>query len=336
MFGWWCFALIGGAMLGACATQAATERSQGVVEANGISIAYESWGGKDREAILLIAGYGAQLTMWPDELCEELVRRGYRVIRFDNRDVGLSTHLKDLGRPDWQAFGAALQAGEVPSVAYTMTDMADDAVGLLDALGIERAHIVGASMGGIIAQRVAIHHPDRARSLTTIFSHTGRPDMPGMSADLAKLPLPLPPGSDLEQIIDREVLVLKAIGSPAHPTDERVLRERVRRDVMRSYEPYDLERQTAAILADGDRRPLLRRLNVPTVVLHGDADVMVPVANASDTAESIPGAELRIVEGMGHDIPLQLIDTFADAIESAAERASDGNEPRDTQAIDDS
>jgi pimeloyl-ACP methyl ester carboxylesterase len=182
-------------------------------------------------------------------------------------------------------------------------------------------------MGGHIAQRVAIHHPERTLSLTSIASDTGNPEMPGPSAEVLALPPPPPAGSDIETIIAREVLVWKTLGSPAYPTDEAVLRERIRRDVERNYDPVDLERQAAAVLAEGDRRDFLRRLMVPTVVLHGDADIIVPVENGRDTAATIPGAELRIIEGVGHDIPLQLVTVFADAITAAAARAA-GPTPR--------
>jgi pimeloyl-ACP methyl ester carboxylesterase len=303
------------------------EHDAGFVAANGITLAYESFGPADREVILLIAGAGAPLTMWPDELCEELVRRGYRVIRFDNRDTGLSTHLDALGHPDWEALFTALAAGTPVPAPYTMSDMTNDAVGLLDALGIAQAHLVGASMGGHIAQRIAIEHPARARSLTSISSDTGNPEMPGPTETVLALPPPPPAGSPPEDIIARELLVRRTLASPAYPTDDQRLREEIRRDLARGYDAVGLERQTAAILAEGDRREALRQLALPTVVLHGDSDLLVPVANGHDTAANIPGAELRIIEGMGHDIPLQLIPDFADAITAAASAAATAAAP---------
>jgi pimeloyl-ACP methyl ester carboxylesterase len=292
------------------------------VQANGITIAYESFGSSDKEAILLIAGWGVQMTMWPNELCEELVQRGYRVIRFDNRDVGLSTHLNSLGRPDWEAILKANNAGKPLPLPYSLADMAKDAIELLSALGIEQAHIVGASMGGHIAQLVAINYPKRTLSLTSISSGTGNPDMPGMTAKVQALPPPPPAGSDIESIIKREILVKKTIGSLAYPTDENLLHEQIRHEVERNYDPISLERQTVAVLFGGDRRVELRKLNVPTMVLHGDADPMVPVENGRDTAANIPNAELRIIPGMGHDIPIALINDFANAITTAASRAT--------------
>lgn len=297
----------------------------GQVQVNDLTIAYESFGSEEDEVILLIPGLGAQLTMWPVELCEELAERGYRVIRFDNRDNGLSTHLDSLGRPDWQAIGEAAGTGASLPLPYSLKDMADDAVGLLDALNIEKAHIAGASMGGGIAQLVAIHYPDRVLSLTSLLSDTGNPDMPGPSEEAMALPPAPPAGSDMEEIIKRELAVRKIIGSPGFSTDEEQLRERVRSDVERSYNPMGVERQAAAVMFAGDRREELRNLDIPAVVLHGDADILVPVENGKDTVENIPGAELRIIEGLGHDLPTEIINEFADAIVAAASRASGTN-----------
>jgi pimeloyl-ACP methyl ester carboxylesterase len=300
----------------------AGEFDTGFVEANGITLFYERSGPADGEVMLLIAGANAQLTMWPDALVAELVARGYQVIRFDNRDMGRSSHLDALGPPDWEAIFAALGAGESPPVPYTITDLATDAIGLLDALGVEQAHIVGASLGGHVAQRIAIHYPERTLSLTSIASDTGNPAMPGPTDAVLALPPPPPAGSPIETIIERELLVRQALASPAYPTDEAHVRTAIQRDIARSYDPVGFERQAAAILVEGDRRAALRQLTVPTVVVHGDADPLVPVANGYDTAATIPGADLRIIPGLGHDFPAPLIATFADAITAAAARAN--------------
>ena len=303
-------------------------RTQGQAQVDNITIFYETFGPADRETVLLIAGAGAQMTMWSDELCEELAGRGYHVVRFDNRDTGLSTRLDHLGRPDWEEFFTAVSEGRTPPVPYTITDMANDAVGLLDALDIKRAHIAGASMGGAIAQRIAIHHPERACSLTLFSSETGNPEMPGPTEELLTLPPPPPAGSDIETIVEHEVLVAGVLGSPAYPTDEEVIREYTQSNIERGgYDPIALERHSAAVMADGDRRELLKRLNLTTVVLHGDADPLVPVENGYDLAANIPGAELTVVPGMGHDIPVQLEPAFADAITRAATNATCESNP---------
>jgi pimeloyl-ACP methyl ester carboxylesterase len=291
------------------------------VQSNGITIEYESFGPADRETVLLIMGLGAQLTMWPVELCNELVARGYRAIRFDNRDVGLSTKFDAAGMPDMAAIFGALMSGKPASAPYSLDDMAADAVGLLDALGVKRAHIVGASMGGMIAQLVAINHPDRVLSLTSIMSTTGNPALPqGKPEAMAVLMTPAPEG-DIEAAVARGINAWKVIGSPGFPTDDKILREWVTRDVRRSLYPVGVARQMAAIVANGDRREKLKNLNVPAVVLHGGDDPLVPVEGGKDTAANIPGAELIVVPGMGHDFPIALVKTFADAISKATARA---------------
>jgi len=298
------------------------------IDVNGIDIAYESLGPDDRETILLIMGLGAQLTQWPDELCNELVTRGYRVVRFDNRDSGLSTKFERGQFPHLPAAFASFMTGKSPFVPYTLYDMADDAVGLLDALGIEKAHIVGASMGGMIAQLIASEYPERTLSLTSIMSTSGNPMLPPPKPRVLRLFLsPAPPASNMEAVIQRGIKTYQTIGSPGFPTDEATLHDWVARDAARCYCPGGVVRQMAAAMTNGDRRPKLRRIGVPTVVLHGAADPLVPVEGGRDTAANIEGAELRIVEGMGHDIPLQLVDTFADAIVSAAERATGPKRP---------
>ena len=293
------------------------------VKANGIEIEYESFGPADRDAVLLIMGFSAQLTMWPTELCEELVSRGYRVIRFDNRDVGLSAKLEAKGIPDMEKLFGALMTGAAVEAPYSLDDMAADAAGLLDALKIERAHIVGASMGGMIAQLVAANHPEKTLSLTSIMSNTGNPDLPqGSPEAMGALMAPAPAPDDIEAIIARGINTWKVIGSPGYPTDDQQLRQWVMRDAKRSYYPQGVTRQFAAIVANGDRRPKLKTIKAPTVVLHGADDPLVPVAGGKDTADNIPGAELRVIPGMGHDFPLGLVPVFADAIEAAARRAA--------------
>ncbi|MDO9126473.1 MAG: alpha/beta fold hydrolase, partial [Parvibaculum sp.] len=268
--------------------------------ANGIELEYESFGSEDHETILLIMGLGAQLTQWPVELCDDLVARGYRVIRFDNRDVGLSSRIERDRAFVWSDALFSLMSGKPAFVAYSLSDMAADAVGLLDALGIEKAHIAGASMGGMVAQHVAAEYPERTLSLTSIMSSSGNPVLPPAKPRVYSLFLsPSPAAHDTDAIVARGVKTYETIGSPGFPTDEVTLRDWVMRDATRAYYPAGVVRQMAAVMTDGDRRPKLRTIRAPAVVLHGADDPLVPVAAGVDTAENIPEAELRIVEGKG-------------------------------------
>jgi pimeloyl-ACP methyl ester carboxylesterase len=304
---------------------------QGQVKANGITIAYQSFGRPDRETVLLIAGTGMQLTGWPTQLCEDLVARGYRVVIYDNRDIGLSTRFDAAGTPDFAAVVQAAMAGNPAPLPYTLYDMAKDAVGLLDALAIKKAHIAGASMGGMIAQIVATTYPERTLSLTSMMATSGKPGLPIIAKPelLASIP---PPGPDADKkaYIERQVKLWQAIGSPAYPTDEAVVRQRVVREVERSYCPACEARQGAASLFTGmeDRRSKLKTIRVPTVVIHGADDPLVPVEAGRDVAANISGADLRIIPGMGHEIPAALVRTVVDAITAAATCANGSKETK--------
>lgn len=289
------------------------------VHANGIDIAYETHGDPANPPLLLIMGLGAQLTLWPIELVEALVERGYYVIRHDNRDIGLSTKFTDAGLPNVRRVALMRLFGLRARLPYRLTEMAEDAVALFDALGIAKAHVVGASMGGMIAQLVAISHPDRVLSLTSIMSTTGNPRLPRSKPEaLAALMNRPPAGATMKEVIPFGVAISRAIGSPAYPAEETRLRERIERDYQRSFHPTGPGRQLAAILDDGDRRKRLRGVKVPTLVIHGADDPLVPVEGGKDTAAAIPGAQLKIIPGMGHDIPLELVDEIADAIAGIA------------------
>jgi len=293
------------------------------VHANGLDIEYESFGPESAETILLIMGLGAQLTQWPLELCHALVAQGYRVVRFDNRDAGLSSRIeRDKAFAFSDAF-FAVASGKASLAVYSLSDMAADTIGLMDALGIDKAHIVGASMGGMIAQHIAAEYPERCLSLTSIMSSSGNPLLPPPKARVFGLFMPQATGTrDQRSVVEQGIKTYEAIGSPGFPTDQKTLREWCQRDAARAYYPQGVMRQMAAVLSDGDRRPLLRQIKVPTVVLHGRDDPVVPVAGGEDTAANIPGAELRVINGMGHDMPLALVDQIADAIVSAAVRAT--------------
>lgn len=275
------------------------------LNANNIQIEYETFGDPVRVPLLLIMGLGAQLTRWPEEFCEALATKGHYVIRFDNRDIGLSTHLDDAGTPDIAAITAAMAAGKPTGVAYDLTDMANDAVGVLDALQIDSAHICGASLGGMIAQTLTINHPTRVRTLTSIMSTTGNRELPPPAPE-ALAALMSPPVQDREGTIQRALEVSRVIGSPAYPTDEDELRARAGTDFDRSFYPVGTARQMAAITVQNDRRAELSKVTAPSLIIHGKADALVPLTGGIDTHEAIPGAELWAVDGMGHDLPKPL------------------------------
>ena len=284
----------------------------------GIELFYEDHGDRAHPPVLLIMGLGAQLTLWPDEFVEALVTRGFRVIRFDNRDIGLSQKMAGERPPKimWQVLWKKL--GFPPRVPYTLDDMADDAAGLMDALGIDAAHVVGASMGGMIAQLMAVNHADRLLTLTSIFSTTGNPKLPKAEKEaMEALTAPLP-SLDEEAVVAHGMRVQRAIGSPAYRPSEEKAREKVLKSVRRSVYPDGLPRQLAAIIDDGDRRERLARITVPTLVMHGEDDPLVKVEAGEDTAMAIPGARLVTIPGWGHDLPVELADRLADEIAAHA------------------
>ncbi|UYH54763.1 alpha/beta hydrolase [Qipengyuania sp. SS22] len=282
--------------------------------ANGIEIHYEEQGKKSDPPMLLIMGFGAQLTLWPDELVEALANHGFRVIRYDNRDIGLSHKFDGVKAPGLVKMTLLSKLGLKPKVPYTLADMADDGAGLLDTLGIEKAHIVGASMGGMIAQHFVSRHADKCLSLTTIFSTTGNPKLPPAKPEAMKALVTRPDSTDEKVLVEHGMMVARTIGSPGYPTDDERLRERTTASVRRGFYPEGPTRHLSAIVADGDRRGMLKDVTVPTLVLHGEDDPLVPCEGGRDTAASIPGAKLKTIPGWGHDLPLELVDELADAI----------------------
>lgn len=323
-----CTPISGPASTAPQSTTPALEPTAGEVEANGITIAYESFGAPDDETVLLIAGTGMQLTGWPIELIEELVQRGYRVVRFDNRDIGRSTKLTAAGLPDAEAIGKALEAGKPAPIPYTLQDMAADAVGLLDALAIQQAHIVGISMGGAIAQFIAIDYPERALSLTSLAADSGNPELPVIAKPEAFEGVPMPPTIvDRDAFLDWQVKTWQALAGGDYPTDEAILLAAAQRDFDRGFDPAGLTRQQTVSLVGhlesaSYRLTHLEKITAPTVVLQGTDDPLAPVASAEDIVARVLGAELRLIPGLGHDIPVALVSTFADAITAAAERAT--------------
>ena len=288
---------------------------------SGIEVAYERIGDRGALPVLLIMGASAQMISWPDGFCAELAGRGLQLIRFDNRDAGRSTHFPDGPVPDL----AAALAGDFSSAAYTLADMAADTAGLLDVLGLGSAHIVGASLGGMIAQTMAIECPARVRSLTSIMSTTGAlgvglPDLPAIAG------LGAPP-ANRAGFIDWRVRALRVTGSPGFEFDEAAAAELAGRAYDRDHDRLAMLRQSVAVLASGDRTARLRSLRVPALVLHGDDDRMCHVSGGRATAAAIPGAELVIFEGMGHSLPQQLWPKIADLIAGLVQRAEAGPVP---------
>ncbi|MFQ5399643.1 MAG: alpha/beta fold hydrolase [Anaerolineae bacterium] len=286
-------------------------------EANGIHIVYDTFGDPTAPPILLIMGLGGQMIAWDEAFCTQLAGEGFWVIRFDNRDAGFSTSFDDAGVPDPMVVMQSAALGRPVNAPYLLRDMADDAAGLLDALSIKSAHIVGVSMGGMIAQTMAIHHPHRVRTLASIMSHTGERDLPPPTPEaLMLLATPAPDGR--EAYIDYVVRAAHVIGSPGFPFDEARIRERAARAYDRARNPAGEARQLAAIMASGGRKEALQALTIPTLVVHGKADTLVPVAGGIATAEAIPGARLMLIDGMGHDLPPAVWDQVIGAIATLA------------------
>lgn len=279
------------------------------VHANGLELEYETFGDPGDPPLLLVMGLGAQLTAWPKGFCELLAAQGFHVVRFDNRDIGLSSYLDDLGLPNVPA----IMAGDRSSAPYLLADFAADTAGLLDVLGIEKANVVGASMGGMIVQQLAIDHPDRLLSLCSIMSTTGDRSV-GTSSPEALAVLMRPPGATRDDVIAGGLAAQRIIGSPAYPATEDDLRERVAAAYDRAFHPAGVARQMAAVMASPDRTPGLRSVTVPTVVVHGADDPLVNATGGKATAAAIPGAELLVLPGMGHDLPTELWSTISEAI----------------------
>lgn len=284
------------------------------VTAKQVEIAYETFGKPSAPPILLISDLGSQLIAWDDQFCQKLAAQGYRVIRFDNRDVGFSSHFEEAGIPEIPVLLSARGQGEAVEVPYTLRDMADDAVGLLDSLGITSAHVVGLSMGGMIGQLMAIHHLDRVRTLTCIASTTGDPALPFPRPEALALLLATPP-PDRAGYIDHTVWIARVFSGPGYPVDEDHVRELARQAFDRGLNAAGTTRQLAAIVASGSRKEALASVKVPSLIIHGDADPLFPVRCGIATARAIPGAKIHIIEGLGHYLPPAvwplMIDTIA-------------------------
>ncbi|PYG61968.1 alpha/beta hydrolase [Rhizobium sp. UGM030330-04] len=283
---------------------------------NGIELAWDSFGDATNEAILLISGLGTQMIRWTIPFCEQLAAAGYHVIRFDNRDTGCSTHFSSSPPPDFGALASALMAGRRPQVPYALGDMAVDAIGLLDALGIARAHVVGRSMGGMIAQILASDHTDRILSLTSIMSSTGNPALPQAAPDvMAMMMRPAPdPAVDQEGFLAVRLAFARRIAGAGYPLNEEAHRALLLEEMYRNHDPDGVARQIAGMAVAGDRRSRLATITAPTLVIHGTDDPLIPPACGHDTALSIPNAIYLPIEGMGHDLPRELDRTVIEAI----------------------
>jgi pimeloyl-ACP methyl ester carboxylesterase len=284
------------------------------VQANGISIEVEDTGEADRPAVLLVMGLGMQLIAWPEPFVQGLHAAGFRVVRFDNRDAGLSQHFPQLGVPNLLLASLKHRIGLRVRAPYTVQAMAADSLGVLDALRIPAAHIVGVSMGGMIGQRLALAAPDRVLSLTSIMSSSGARDLPGPKSHVLKALMARPLDDTEDKQVDHTMGLLRQIASPAFPADEAIVRERVRTAVRRSSDPAGVLRQMVAVAADGSRAKELSTLRVPTLVVHGKDDPLVPFACGHDTARRIRGARLVAIAGMGHDLPPGVVDLLLKAV----------------------
>ena len=291
------------------------------VQANGITLEVEDHGSPAAEPLLLIMGLGMQLVAWHDDFVKSLVKRGFRVLRFDNRDSGLSQGFDHLGDPKLGIESLKHLLRLPVRSPYTLADMARDAAALLDVFGLKSAHLCGASMGGMVAQHLAAHHAKRVKSLTLMMTTSGARSLPGPTLKVrsALLSRAADPG-DIDAVVAQFVAMYQLIGSPAYPPGDAWLRARLNMSVRRSYRPQGTARQLVAIAADGDRSAWLGRIKAPTQVLHGGADPLVPVAAGHDLAAKIAGARLDVIEGMGHDLPVALWPRFADGIAGAAAR----------------
>ncbi len=292
-----------------------------ITRANGIDICYEIFGDATGEPLLLIMGLGAQMIHWDDEFCRQLAARGFRVIRFDNRDIGKSSHMTG-GKRLTALELLKLRFLKIPVAApYRLIDMARDTVGLMDALGIKSAHLVGASMGGMIAQEVAISFPERVRSLTSIMSTTGNPKVPGPTREAAAV-LMAPPPATKEEYFARFAQTWKTLRVGSFPEDEARDPARAARTYERGLNPAGVGRQLRAVLASGSRKERLRSVKAPTLVIHGTVDPLVRPEGGKDTAASIPGAKLLMIEGMGHALPIPMWPQIINAIDEHAHRAT--------------
>ncbi len=290
------------------------------IVANGIGIEIDDQGPPGGEPLLLVMGLGMQLTAWPEEMVQQLVARGFRVIRLDNRDIGLSQHFDHLGVPSIAAGAVRHTLGLAVASPYSLADMAQDAVGVLDALGLAQAHVCGASMGGMIAQHLAAKHPQRVKSLVLMMTTSGARHLPQPNWRVRGALLSRPASAAPEAVVQHLEALLRVIGSPAYPPDPERQRQRLLATARRSWHPAGTARQLLAVVADGDRSALLPQIGAPTRVIHGLADPLVRVEAGRELVQHIRGAQADFIPGMGHDLPLALLPRFVEGIAKNAAR----------------
>lgn len=305
------------------------------VETNGIRLCWQGFGDAQNAPLLLLPGLGTQMLRWTPEFCHSLAVQGFYVLRLDLRDSGLSTHLRDAPVPSFAELAADIGAGRKPKVPYTLHDVAADVVGLMNALNLSCAHVVGRSMGGMVAQLLAGSHPQRVLSLVSIMSSTSNPQLPQASPEIMGLMMrPAPsPKDDEAAYLDHAMVFAQRIASPAYP-EPRAQRELTREELHRAYDSAGTARQIAAIAATGDLRPWLAKVTAPSLIVHGTEDALIPPACGQDSAAAIPSAEFLLVPGMGHDLPRPLYATIVQAIASNAKRPRTGFHVRPSNADD--
>lgn len=288
---------------------------------DGLTLEYETFGDQSKPSILLIMGLGSQLIQWPEKLCQNLADHGHFVIRYDNRDVGLSTKMDETKSPNFTWAIIRHQLGLKPKLPYTLLDMAHDAIGLMDFLNIPQAHLVGVSMGGMIAQLMAIHFPQRALSLTSIMSTTGNPKLPRPKPEAtAALTNKASKDASIEEIVLNNMQGWKAIMSPGYPISDEVLKEKCHAAVKRSYYPAGTFRHLLASICTPDRRKQLQKLTIPALVIHGTDDPLIPIECGKDTANNIPQSEFHAIEGMAHDLPEECLPKLCELIGTLTQR----------------
>jgi len=302
--------------------------SEKYLMANGLHLCYEEFGKPDNPAIVLIMGLGTQMIAWPQALCEGLAEQGYRVIRFDNRDVGLSQKVKSNNSINLLKIFAFSKIGLNFDAPYSLSDMAADAVGVLDALDIEKAHWVGASLGGMIAQQVTAKYPERCLTLTSIMSTTSNPKLKQPSLATIRTLLQTPSKDTEAEYLKNSHAKWVVFGSPDYPPRKDELTERILNSYRRSYYPQGFKNQIAAMAKTGDRSQAIKTIRAPTLVIHGKQDKLIPVEGGIDTAALIEGSTIKLIEGMGHDLPKELMPKFVRMISAHTDGVSKSRKPR--------